>query len=57
LHSWLEVIIGNTIGLDDNQLAGTDEQRAADFQQLDNPNIKGIWCVKGDMVRSELSIY
>jgi muramoyltetrapeptide carboxypeptidase len=54
----LEVIIGNTIGLDDNQLAGTDEQRAADFQQqLDKPNIKGIWCVKGDMVRSELSIY
>jgi muramoyltetrapeptide carboxypeptidase len=49
LHSWgLEVIIGNTIGLADNQLAGTDEQRAADFQQqLDNPNIKGIWCVKG----------
>ncbi|MFQ3174937.1 MAG: muramoyltetrapeptide carboxypeptidase [Flavobacterium sp.] len=49
LHSWgLEVIIGNTIGLDDNQLAGTDAQRAADFQlQLDNPNIKGIWCVKG----------
>jgi muramoyltetrapeptide carboxypeptidase len=49
LHSWgLEVIIGNTIGLDDNQLAGTDEQRAVDFQQqLDNPNIKGIWCVKG----------
>ncbi len=49
LHSWgLEVVIGHTIGLDNNQLAGTDEQRAADFQkQLDNPNIKGIWCVKG----------
>ena len=49
LHSWgLEVVIGSTIGLDENQLAGTDEQRAADFQkQLDNPNIKGIWCVKG----------
>ena len=49
LHSWgLEVVIGNTIGLDNNQLAGTDEQRAADFQkQLDNPNIKAIWCVKG----------
>jgi muramoyltetrapeptide carboxypeptidase len=49
LHSWgLEVIIGNTIGLDNNQLAGTDAQRAADFQQqLDNPNIKAIWCVKG----------
>jgi muramoyltetrapeptide carboxypeptidase len=47
LHSRTEVI-GNTIGLDDNQLAGTDAQRAADFQQqLDNPNIKAIWCVKG----------
>jgi muramoyltetrapeptide carboxypeptidase len=49
LHSWgLEVLIGKTIGLDNNQLAGTDEQRAEDFQQqLDNPNIKAIWCVKG----------
>jgi muramoyltetrapeptide carboxypeptidase len=49
LHSWgLEVIIGSTIGLDNNQLAGTDAQRAADFQkQMDNPNIKAIWCVKG----------
>lgn len=49
LHSWgLEVVIGSTIGLDNHQLAGTDEQRAADFQQqLDNPNIKAIWCVKG----------
>ncbi|TRX11576.1 LD-carboxypeptidase [Flavobacterium gawalongense] len=49
LHSWgLEVVIGKSIGLDDNQLAGTDEQRAADFQeQLDNPNIKAIWCVRG----------
>lgn len=49
LHSWgLEVVIGKTIGLDDNQLAGTDIQRAEDFQhQLDNPNIKAIWCVRG----------
>lgn len=49
LHSWgLEVVIGKTIGLDHNQLAGTDEERAADFQtQLDNPNIKAIWCVRG----------
>ena len=49
LKSWgLNVVIGNTIGLDKNQLAGTDEQRAADFQtQLDNPNIKAIWCVRG----------
>ena len=49
LHSWgLEVVVGSTIGLDYNQLAGTDEQRAADFQQqMDNPNIKAIWCVRG----------
>ena len=49
LHNWgLEAVIGSSIGLDDNQLAGTDEQRAADFQeQLDNPNIKAIWCVRG----------
>lgn len=49
LHSWgLEVLIGKTIGLDNNQLAGTDEQRAADFQtQMDNPNIKAIWCMRG----------
>lgn len=49
LQSWgLEVVIGKTIGLDDNQLAGTDEERATDFQQqLDNPNIKAIWCVRG----------
>lgn len=49
LKSWgLEVVIGKTIGLDNNQLAGTDEQRAADFQtMMDNPNIKAIWCVRG----------
>jgi muramoyltetrapeptide carboxypeptidase len=49
LKNWgLEVVIGSTIGLDKNQLAGTDEQRATDFQtQLDNPNIKAIWCVRG----------
>ena len=49
LHSWgLEVVIGKTIGLDNNQLAGTDKERAADFQQqMDNPNIKAIWCVRG----------
>ena len=49
LKNWgLNVKIGTTIGLDLNQLAGTDLQRAADFQaQLDNPNIKAIWCVRG----------
>ena len=47
--SWgLNVVIGKTIGLDNNQLAGTDEQRAADFQEMiDNPNVKGVWCVRG----------
>jgi muramoyltetrapeptide carboxypeptidase len=49
LKSWgLNVKIGSTIGLDLNQLAGTDEQRAKDFQeQMDNQNIKAIWCVRG----------
>ncbi|RXP64623.1 LD-carboxypeptidase [Lutibacter sp. HS1-25] len=49
LESWgLKVIIGDTIGLEDNQFAGTDAQRAADFQQmLDNPTIKAIWCARG----------
>ncbi|MBU3680872.1 MAG: LD-carboxypeptidase [Flavobacterium sp.] len=49
LNSWgLEVLIGQTIGLDNHQLAGTDEQRAADLQmQLENPKVKAIWCVRG----------
>ena len=49
LHNWgLEVVIGSTIGLDFNQLAGTDDERALDFQkQINNPNIKAIWCVRG----------
>jgi muramoyltetrapeptide carboxypeptidase len=49
LHCWgLEVVMGKTIGLEENQLAGTDQERAADLQvQLDNPNIKAIWCVRG----------
>ncbi len=49
LASWgLHVIIGQSIGLNFNQLAGTDQERAADFQnQMDNPNIKAIWCVRG----------
>lgn len=49
LEAWgLNLKIGTSIGLDQNQLAGTDEERAADFQQqLENPNIKAIWCVRG----------
>ncbi|AWH84568.1 LD-carboxypeptidase [Flavobacterium album] len=49
MESWgLHVVIGKTIGLDDNQLAGPDWQRATDLQQMmDNPAIKAIWCAKG----------
>lgn len=49
LTQWgLHVKVGTSIGLDNNQLAGTDAERAADFQmQLDNENIKAIWCVRG----------
>lgn len=49
LESWgLKVKLGKTIGLDSCQLGGTDMERAADFQeQLDNDNIKAIWCARG----------
>lgn len=49
LESWgLNVKIGKSIGLSNHQLAGTDTQRAADFQtQLNDPTIKAIWCVRG----------
>ena len=49
LESWgLKVKLGKTIGLDSCQLGGNDKDRAADFQeQLDNDNIKAIWCGRG----------
>lgn len=49
LKSWgLNVVVGKTIGLDNDQLAGQDWQRATDLQDmLDNPSIKAIWCAKG----------
>lgn len=49
LTSWgLVPVLGKTIGLQDNQYAGTDIQRAQDFQEmLDNPEIKAIWCARG----------
>jgi len=48
LESWgLNVVIGKTIGPEQDQLAGSDELRAQDFQEmLDNPNIKAIWGAK-----------
>ena len=49
LENWgFKTIVGSSIGLDNHQLAGTDEDRANDFQtQLNNPNVKAIWCVRG----------
>lgn len=49
LEKWgLQVIIGETIGSEENQFAASDEKRIADFQQqLDNPKVKVIWCARG----------
>ncbi len=49
LESWgLQVVLGQTIGLDNFQLGGTDAERIADFnQQLRDPEIKAIWCARG----------
>lgn len=49
LESWgLEVILGKHICSEHAQFAGTDEQRAEDFQlMLDNKNIKAIICARG----------
>ena len=42
------VALGKNIFEKDNQFAGTDEQRSADFQTfLDDPDIKAIWCARG----------
>jgi muramoyltetrapeptide carboxypeptidase len=43
-----KIVLGDTIGLEDNQYAGTDTQRAADFtKQLNNSKIKAILCARG----------
>jgi len=49
LKNWgLIPVLGKTIGLDNFQLGGSDEERAADFQmQLDDPEIKAIWLARG----------
>lgn len=49
LNSWnLNVVVGENIFKQNNEFAGTDEERTADFQKaLDNPNIKAIWCARG----------
>jgi muramoyltetrapeptide carboxypeptidase len=48
-ESWgLKVVIGDTIGKEHNQFAGTDEERLKDFQKaLDDRDIKAIICARG----------
>lgn len=44
----LKVVVGKTIGAQENQFAGSDALRVADLQRmLDNPDIKAIWCARG----------
>ncbi|MFN4146455.1 MAG: LD-carboxypeptidase [Runella sp.] len=44
----LEVVEGQTLHLQHHQFAGTDDQRAHDFQtMLDDPSIKAIFSVRG----------
>lgn len=49
LKSWgLNVVIGEHVFKKENHFAGTDNQRAEDFQDaLDNPSIKAVWCARG----------
>lgn len=49
IESWgYKVKVGSTIGKQDFSFGGTDEERAADFQQmLDDPVIKAIMCARG----------
>ena len=49
LESWgLEVTLGKNIFKEDNQFAGTVEQRSADLQSMiDNEDIKAILCARG----------
>jgi muramoyltetrapeptide carboxypeptidase len=49
LKNWgLKPVLGSSIGLQEHQFAGSDLERAKDFQnQLDHPHIKAIWCARG----------
>ncbi|MFC5047505.1 LD-carboxypeptidase [Aquimarina hainanensis] len=49
LMEWgLVPVVGKTIGIGENQLAGSDTIRAQDFQEMWNdPSIKAIWCARG----------
>ena len=48
-ESWgLKVILGDNLFNQGKHFAGTDDERASDFQKaLDNPNIKAIWAARG----------
>jgi len=48
-ESWgLKVVYGKHLFTQGNHFAGTDKERASDFQKaLDNPNIKAIWAARG----------
>ena len=49
IQDWgLNFVLGDTIGAEENQFAGSDQIRANDLQEvLDDPNIKAIWCARG----------
>lgn len=49
LHNWgFQVKIGQTIGQRDGTLGGTDDARAADFNEmLHDPQVKAILCARG----------
>src|SRR6478735_6643317 len=49
LNSWgLEVILGQTIGAEHHQFAGSDDLRRTDLQHmLNNPEIKAVLCARG----------
>ena len=49
LKSWkLHVVLGKNLYKQNGHFAGTDAERASDFQKaLDNPKIKAIWCARG----------
>ena len=41
-------VVGKTIGLSDNQFAGSDKERAADLQSMiDDPEIRAVWLARG----------
>jgi|TARA_B110000285_G_scaffold74091_1_gene85449 muramoyltetrapeptide carboxypeptidase len=49
LKKWgLKVVFGEHLETKENHFAGSDSERASDFQwALDQPNIKAIWCARG----------